>query len=206
MSLTTLWVTLGLWTAALAAVTELYPATKSSVILTCDCETTSCQRIYWYRIRQSDGVYEHILFINGAGIEEVSQTSLHGRLQGRKGGSKSYTLTVSDLRLEDAGWYSCFIPKQTEFPGWRLRVGEIPPTQQPQTTTTTTTTRRRYKPKHGPSCCFSYLPPQGCGKWVLWPLSGGLIVLAVLLVAVLYYFSRLPKKCRHRFVKGKQLG
>ncbi|XP_076140833.1 uncharacterized protein cd8b isoform X2 [Alosa pseudoharengus] len=204
MSLTTAWVTLTLSTVVLAAVKESYIRPNDSVALTCECSDTTVQKIYWYRTRQSDDVYEYISFHNAADIHNVSKsTKLLGRLQSQKSG-KTYTLTVKGLQVEDAGWYSCYFPSktQTEFNSYWLRVGEVAPTpsQPPKPKKTTK------KPK-SKSCCSSKRPPdiQGCGKWVLWPLSGCLVVLAVFLVAVLCYFSRLPKKCRHRFVKGQQL-
>ncbi|KAL2099597.1 hypothetical protein ACEWY4_003991 [Coilia grayii] len=200
MGLTSIWVILGLWSVALAAVNEMrYLAINSSATLTCECEDTSCQKIYWYRIRQSDGVYESLMCYTSAEVPHLSDTAMKGRLQGRKGSSKTqYTLTVSNLQREDAGWYSCAIPKHTHFPTYWLRVGEVPPTTLPPPKKTTT---RRPKPGRIPSCCSSYRPPEGCGKWVLWPLCGGLMFLTVLLCAVLFYFSRLPKKCRHQFMK-----
>ncbi|KAG5272870.1 hypothetical protein AALO_G00170190 [Alosa alosa] len=203
MSLTTAWVTLTLSTVVLAAVKELYIRPNDSVPLACECSDKTIQKIFWYRTRQSDDVYEYISFHNAADHSNITiNKKLLGRLVSQKSG-QTYTLTVKGLQVEDAGWYSCFFlsKTQTEFNSYWLRVGEVAPTpsQPPKPKTTT---------KKSKSCCSSKRPPegiQGCGKWVLWPLSGCLVVLAVFLVAVLCYFNRLPKKCRHQFVKGQQL-
>nr|ACZ57827.1 CD8 beta [Salmo salar] len=47
--------------------------------------------------------------------------------------------------------------------------------------------------------------PKGCGSKVLWPLVGVLLTLAAALIYTLYYFSQLPKKCRHQFAKKRPL-
>ncbi|XP_063067495.1 CMRF35-like molecule 8 [Engraulis encrasicolus] len=205
MSLTTAWVMLGLWSVALGHKVDMrYLAVQSSATISCECQDTTCQKVYWYRVRQSDGVYEHLLCYTSADAAHPSDTAMRGRLQGRKGSTKTqYTLTLSNLTREDAGWYSCAIPKQTYDDTYWLRVGEAPPTTPAPPQKTTKIPSRRPGPKL-PSCCSVYQPPKGCGKWVLWPLCGGLILLTVLLVAVSFYFSRLPKKCRHQFVKTNQ--
>nr|XP_061814141.1 T cell receptor beta variable 20-1 [Nerophis lumbriciformis] len=40
-----------------------------------------------------------------------------------------------------------------------------------------------------------------CDSLILWALVGLVTVLMTTLFCTLYYFSRLPKKCRHQFVK-----
>ncbi|XP_062411189.1 uncharacterized protein cd8b [Sardina pilchardus] len=199
MSLTTVWVTLALSTVVSAGVTDVAKSPGDHVTLNCVCTDRTIQKVYWYRICESG--YEYISLYNAADHHVVSKsTLLKDRLEARKS-ANTYILTVKNLKEEDSGWYSCFgvSTKQSDFDSFRLQVREVVPTP-PQPPKTTTKKGKKWKP----ACCTSYRPPEGCGKWILWPLSGCLIALAVVLAAVLYYFSRLPKKCRH-FEKKNQL-
>uniref|UniRef100_A0A3Q3WG56 Uncharacterized protein n=1 Tax=Mola mola TaxID=94237 RepID=A0A3Q3WG56_MOLML len=96
----------------------------------------------------------------------------------------------------DAGIYSCVLKdlKNTEIwkPGTLLRPGVIPSTVPPPT---------KPEPPTKSVCRCSEDSRDGCSSQILWPLVGLIAAIALALICTLYYFSRLPKKCRHRFMK-----
>lgn len=117
-------------------------------------------------------------------------------------GSQSFLLRIFKLTEADTGVYSCVLKGKTNnelwIPGTLLRPGVTPPTVPP-----TVKVKRPIKPIC--HCLGNYQPKGGCSSLVLWPLVGLTGGLAVALVCTLYYFSRLPKKCRHHFVKMRPM-
>ncbi|KAM9536131.1 T-cell surface glycoprotein CD8 beta chain-like isoform 1-T1 [Salvelinus alpinus] len=185
-----------------------YPTIDDTEVLTCECSSRSCQTVFWFRTHHNSSGFQFLLSVNnadryfhGPGVDEH-----RFKASKRDMGSKvAFTLRITQIKAEDAGLYSCMLQNQKENELWRpgvlLRPGETRPTLTPLT-----------KPKPKPAgiptgrCTKrNYQTPEGCGSKVLWPLVGVLLTLAVALIYTLYYFSRLPKKCRHQFAKKRPL-
>ncbi|KAJ8401549.1 hypothetical protein AAFF_G00378660 [Aldrovandia affinis] len=182
-----------------------YP--ELNVLETVKCECKTCQAVLWYwQPLQIPAKFQFLFYHNNADKvvyePSVNQTKYKGGKQ-EGGRTITYSLKISAVQKSDAGLYFCLVHyhnnrNEPSDPGVQLRPGVKPPTPSPP------------PPPKTPSACRcrnrgikKYL--QGCGRLVLWPLVGLLVSLVVVLIATLYYFSRLPKKCRHRFVKKKQL-
>ncbi|XP_068450936.1 uncharacterized protein cd8b [Clinocottus analis] len=196
--------TLSLWTSGSSQILQqepvkvLYPELLSTEAIECDCVNISCESVYWFRSNHDRGELKYLGKCNNAERAFYGEGVDKTRFKLCKKSSASFTLRIINVTEEDAGSYSCVLKGRKNTEMWRsgilLRPGESSPTSPPET---------KPKPPVKPVCrCPSENPPQeGCGSQVLWTLVGLVAALAVALVGSLYYFSRLPKKCRHTFVK-----
>ncbi|KAJ8260788.1 hypothetical protein COCON_G00165110 [Conger conger] len=199
-----------LWTAfvwiavavqSLQSPSPRYPKLGEWETLRCDCAGLLCQTVYWGRMHMMGGKAEfQFLFshnqadriTHGTGIDA---SDFGGSLSA--GSSNTYSLKLK-VKEEHAGLYFCIVPNKRSYQLGllaRLLPGETP--QAPPTTKTTTTKKK-------PCPCpreDTILPVKGCSFRVLWSLAGTIMGLALVLLATLLYFSRLPKKCRHQLVK-----
>ncbi|KAL7844141.1 hypothetical protein SRHO_G00226800 [Serrasalmus rhombeus] len=204
MTLSRVWTFLGLLAAA-SAVTILYPSLGGSESLTCECPDHQCQKVYWYRFLQETEKLQFLVFGNSANsvthAEGIDATRF--KVSVNEGSKITYSLRITGLQKNETGFYSCMFnsPKheqKSQMPaGYYIRPGEYPPTSSPPVVKTKKTKTR--------VCPSNIQPVKGCKPLVLWPSVGVLLVLAVVLISTLYYFSRLPKKCRHQFTKKMQL-
>uniref|UniRef100_W5LZD8 Cd8 beta n=1 Tax=Lepisosteus oculatus TaxID=7918 RepID=W5LZD8_LEPOC len=170
--------------------------------ISCEWGEKSPSGVFWYRQTEEGFQFLFHYSVTDKYTYGIDAPSEQERFKGSKRDSIKTIFILKILRVQekDAGIYYCGVLNRTELTlsdGAELRPGETPPTLPPPTTTPRKPTpfrcpsRRRPKPQ----------PGWGCGPLVLWPLAGGLSALAVAWVCTLYYFSRLPKKCRHRFTK-----
>ncbi|KAK1788438.1 hypothetical protein P4O66_016870 [Electrophorus voltai] len=177
--------------------TILYPSIGSSETLNCKCPDHQCQRVFWYRILHSNDTPQFLVFCNSANTVSygpgISATRFKTNTDERS--EITYSLRITGLQKDDAGFYSCLLnsQKQRDFkelfpPGYYLRPGEHPPTLAP-----TVKTPKPTKPR---LCRSNYQPPKGCKPLVLWPSVGVLLALAVALISTLYYFSS-EYTCKH---------
>ncbi|XP_036384062.1 T-cell surface glycoprotein CD8 beta chain [Megalops cyprinoides] len=193
------------WTAvmaeALPALETQYSGVGESRSLECKGTNKSCQGVYWYRYRRAKEVFQFLFFYNNADKHyygsEVNETKFKGSKR------DSYVLRVIDVKMDDAGVYFCILrfigENKLGSRGIDLKAGEKSPTQPPPTTT-----RKAHKqPK---SCrCPGKTPSKQefrCKPLFLWILGGVLGSLVTALISILFYFSRLPKKCHHRLAKN----
>ncbi|XP_072517816.1 uncharacterized protein cd8b [Salminus brasiliensis] len=192
--------------AAASAVTVLYPSLNGSETLTCDCPDHQCQRVFWYRFRRDTETLQFLLYCTSANSviygENINSARFKASLT--EGSAKiTYALRISSLQKDDAGFYSCLLygprhdPKSLMLPGYYIKPGEHRPTSPPPTVKQRESKKECKKQNSAKAV--------GCQPRVLWSSAGGVLVLTVVLVSTLYYFSRLPKKCRHRFTKKMQL-
>ncbi|XP_075993001.1 uncharacterized protein cd8b isoform X2 [Genypterus blacodes] len=193
--------TVSVWTLGSCLVQEqepvLYPKVGTSQTIRCNGACSSCVYVFWFRTLPSKNAVEYL------GRYDDADTSKYGgevdkrRFKFSKSGA--FQLRIVNLTEADAGVYTCVLKGQSLVPwepGVLLRPGETAPTMPPPI---------KPKPPHRPFCpCPKKKPTRGsCGSLVLWPLVGVLAGLSVALLSTLYYFSRLPKKCRHRLVKKR---
>ncbi|XP_059381513.1 uncharacterized protein cd8b isoform X2 [Carassius carassius] len=138
--------------------------------------------------------------LGNAGREKHGENLIATRFKGSvsSGQRVVYSLRITGLQEDEIGFYSCMFKTKSIMPvGYYIMPGVNPPTVKPPTVKTKT-------PKK--TCnCKPPSSPKGCEQSVLWPGIGALLLLAITLAGTLYYFSRLPKKCRHRFTKTNQL-
>uniref|UniRef100_A0A8C7ZV83 Cd8 beta n=1 Tax=Oryzias sinensis TaxID=183150 RepID=A0A8C7ZV83_9TELE len=176
----------------------LYPSINSNEAVDCQCEPSTCDYAFWFRTVPDSSKVEFLGRCNNA--DRVSGPFKDkGRFKfSRKG--LSFELRIINVTAEDAGIYSCVLSDkqltiETFRPGTLLLPGVTPPTLPPTTTTK--------KPVRSPCLCKNKTSNEGCDSRVLWPLVGVLAGLALTIFCTLYYFSRLPKKCHHHFVKKR---
>lgn len=218
MSLMLVWtvLTAALWTSGSPQtfgsepVKTLYPQINASEIMDCDCTPPYCEQVTWFRTlhpplqpnpdpKPNPNPVQFIGWANQA--ERTNYRPEAGdKFQITKRGASGYSLRVANVSVEDRGVYVCVLKDRKIGELWRSGVlllpGESPPTEAPEKKTTTPS-----KPK----CrCTKYKDTaEGCSPVVQWSLVGLISALSLTLLCTLYYYSRLPKKCRHRFVKKK---
>ncbi|XP_032368778.1 T-cell surface glycoprotein CD8 beta chain [Etheostoma spectabile] len=181
-------------------VNRLYPKILSTEEIVCDCANIanmSCDSVYWFRSisnhRRSEflGKCTIVRPTYGANVDSTRFKFISKTL--------SFTLRIINVTEEDTGIYSCVLKGRKNIEMWKpgtlLLPGVTPPTLPPKTNP---------KPPVKSVCrCSKKNSSQGCGSLVLWPLVGLIAAIALALICTLYYFSRLPKKCRHHFVKRR---
>ncbi|KAK7143244.1 hypothetical protein R3I93_014413 [Phoxinus phoxinus] len=174
-----------------------YSKINDSQNLNCQCPDHTCQEVFWYRHLESRNTLQFLMYVNSAGREQHGENFNASKFKGTvsTGQKVVYTLRIIELQEDDAGFYSCLFKTKNFLPaGYYIMPGVNPPTVQPPTVKT--------QPRPAKPCnCNSRHSPKGCEHLVLWPGIGALLLLAITLAGTLYYFSRLPKKCRHRFAK-----
>lgn len=201
------WICLFVWTAVAAqnssreTLTVLYPKIGGTESLNCNCPDHTCQEAFWYRYLEKNNSLQFLLYYNSAGtgkhgeLDKDTMQRIKGSMSA--GQKASYSLRITGFREDEAGIYSCMFKTKPVIPvGYYIRPGVNPPTLQPPTS----------KPKKNKQSCKICRPytPEGCVRSILWPGIGALLLLAVALAGTLYYFSRLPRKCRHQFAKTNQ--
>ncbi|XP_070815489.1 T-cell surface glycoprotein CD8 beta chain [Chaetodon trifascialis] len=199
-------ITVSLWTSGSSQILQqesvriLYPKIHSTETINCDCANMSCDFVYWFRSLSSHSKVQFLGRCNNANRATYGTDVEQERFILNRKNSQSFTLRIIDVTEEDTGIYSCVLKdrKNTEMwkPGVLLRPGAIPPTLPPVA---------KPKPPVKSVCrCPKKRSSQGgCSTLILWPLVGFIAALALALLCTLYYFSRLPKKCRHHFVKKR---
>nr|AIC33816.1 T cell surface glycoprotein CD8 beta [Lutjanus sanguineus] len=196
-----------LWTSGLAKTVQpetiniRYPDLFSTETVDCDC-VEACDTVYWYRSISNPSRIQFLGKCNNADSTSYGAGVEKARFKfSRKTSSMSFTLRIINVTEKDAGVYSCVLRDKKNIEIWRpgvpLRPGASAPTLPPKT---------KPKPPIKSVCrCPKKKSSQtdGCSSLILWPLVGLIAAVALALICVLYYFSRLPKKCRHRFVKKR---
>ncbi|TNM88564.1 uncharacterized protein cd8b [Takifugu flavidus] len=177
----------------------LYPKLLSNGTVPCDCRNVQCDSVYWFRTVLATSQVQFLGRLNNANIPTYGDGVNKARFLFKRKTKTSFMLNIIKVTEEDTGIYSCVLTDRKNTEVWKsgilLLPGVIPPTLPP-----TTTTKAPIK-----SICRCSSRANGCSSLVLWPLVGILAALALTLICTLYYFSRLPKKCRHRFVKKRLL-
>ncbi|KAG7320813.1 hypothetical protein KOW79_015228 [Hemibagrus wyckioides] len=209
MTLNHIWSFLCFLTAVSAAKVS-YPSINGSESLTCDCPDHRCQKVYWYRLLQGSVTPEFLMSANSVNIPHYAKNIDEKRFKSSvtDSGKVQFTLRITGLREQDAGFYSCVLssqnsaqdPKDLMPVGYSILPGVKITTQAP-------TTVKHPKRVNGlfNKCKSSSRSVKGCKSLVLWSCIGAVLLLVVVLISTLYYFSRLPKKCRHHFVKKQQM-
>ncbi|XP_034442442.1 signal-regulatory protein gamma [Hippoglossus hippoglossus] len=200
--------TVSLWTAGSSQillqepVKVLYPAISTQENIECNC-INSCDSVYWFRRTPHHSDLQFLGKCNNAERVNFGADVDQARFKLSKRGNTAFVLRIDSVKAEDAGTYSCILKDKSGQDTWRpgtvLRPGETPPTAPP---------KPKPKPPVKSVCrCSPKKKPthDGCDYLVLWPLVGATAGLALALICTLYYFSRLPKKCRHNFVKMRQM-
>ncbi|KAM8756801.1 T-cell surface glycoprotein CD8 beta chain isoform 1-T1 [Acanthopagrus schlegelii] len=180
--------------------TVLYPKILSTESIECDCGNISCEYVYWFRSISDHSEVQFLGKWNNAGRAHYGEGVDEARFKVYRRNSMSFPLRIINVTEKDAGIYSCVLKDKKNTEMWKtgilLRPGVVPPTLPPKVVP-----KRR-----PPTCrCTKNSKQEGCGSLILWPLVGLIAALAVALICILYYFSRLPKKCRHHFVKKRRM-
>ncbi|KAM3620788.1 uncharacterized protein V6R79_001963 [Siganus canaliculatus] len=195
-----------LWASGLGQFIEeetaitLYPKILDTATIECDCAKISCDSVYWFRSISGHSKLQYIGRCNNAGRPTYRDNKDEERFKFHRKSGTSFTLRILNVTEEDTGIYSCVLTdlskKEMWKPGVLLLPGVTPTTVAP-------TTKPKPPVKTVCGCTKKKSSKDGCGSLILWPLVGLNSALAVALLCTLYYFSRLPKKCRHHFVKRR---
>ncbi|XP_020503621.1 T-cell surface glycoprotein CD8 beta chain isoform X1 [Labrus bergylta] len=177
-----------------------YPKIFSTEIIECDCLNFSCDYVYWFHSNPDQQKVQFIGYCNSANRDSYGIGVDEKRFKITKKSSMSFTLRINNLTEEDTGIYSCVLKGRKNMEVWKSGVLLLPGVMLP-----TVPVKTKPKPTVRSVCrCSERKSSQdGCGSLILWPLVGIIASLALALIFILYYFSRLPKKCRHHFVKKR---
>ncbi|KAJ8395577.1 hypothetical protein AAFF_G00030580 [Aldrovandia affinis] len=192
------------WTAEAAQeLCTLYTDQKPSESLHCSKDIQKpCSIVSWCRKLHGQDEFQFLLSHTIGGkttySSQFNQTKFKG---GLRDNNSKFTLTILSLEKGDTGLYFCVLQCNGAYHLGSyvtdLRAGDRPPTLPPPSTTQKT---KRIAPCPCPDKGKSRAK-QGCSHLVVWPLVAVLLSLAIVVIATLFYFSRLPKKCRHHFLK-----
>uniref|UniRef100_UPI0037E8CD0C T cell receptor beta variable 20-1 n=1 Tax=Semicossyphus pulcher TaxID=241346 RepID=UPI0037E8CD0C len=195
------------WTSVLGSntillqepVKVLYPDILGTEALECDCFNISCDSVYWFYSSLTSGEVKFLGRCNNANRANYDAGLEKERFKISKRGGSSFTLRISNVTEADTGIYSCLVKDRKNTEVWKPGVLLLPGVPSP-----TLTPKTKPKLSFNPVCrCPENFTQDGCGSLILWPLVGLIAILALALICILYYFSRLPKKCRHHFVKKR---
>ncbi|KAJ3602096.1 hypothetical protein NHX12_029855 [Muraenolepis orangiensis] len=172
----------------------LYPELHTNQTLLCVCDLGSCDHVLWFRslaVGDHQPKFQFITSVNSAG------RGIHGvdvdvrRFTAKMKNAAMWSLHVSMVTREDAGLYSCVLKgSKTEGvwrPGVLLLPGVTPPTPKPEPVKPVCRCLKNSQESKS----------KGCDLVYTWSLAGVLGLLVAALLSTLFYFSRLPKKCRH---------
>ncbi|XP_060898272.1 uncharacterized protein cd8b isoform X1 [Labrus mixtus] len=175
-----------------------YPKILSTETIECDCFHFSCDNVYWFHSNPQK--VQFVGHCNSANRDNYGIGVDKKRFKITKKSSMSFTLRISNVTKEDTGIYSCVLKGNRNMEVWKSGVLLLPGVMLP-----TVPVKTKPKPTVRSVCrCSKGKSSQdGCGSLILWPLVGIIASLALALIFILYYFSRLPKKCRHHFVKKR---
>ncbi|KAM9409055.1 T-cell surface glycoprotein CD8 beta chain [Pholidichthys leucotaenia] len=172
-----------------------YPEISSNENIDCDCSVTSCDAAYWFRTLPNQNKIEFLAKCNNAERVSYGNDAFKSKFSFTRS-SSSFVLRIINVTEEDTGIYSCVLKSKDRSEIWKsgtlVKPGVTPPTLFP-----------KIVPPPAVTSACDCSPQDGCGVMVFWPLVGLIGSLALALVCTLFYFSRLPKKCRHRFVKKR---
>lgn len=177
-----------------------YPVIHSTQTLVCACPL-SCDTALWFRRLEGRDGLEFLVSVNSAERNHFNKDLDTTRFKATMRDSSTWALHITNVTQEDTGVYSCVVKnKRTEdvsTPGVLLLPGVTAPTPQPEKPACSCPKNSHKPHPNAPRPT----PVKGCGSVVMWPLVGVLAGLVTALLSTLYYFSRLPKKCRHQFEK-----
>ncbi|XP_061642050.1 uncharacterized protein cd8b [Phyllopteryx taeniolatus] len=180
------------------AVSILYPQLLSTQFIQCKCVNIACESVFWFRTIFNQNKVQFLGRSNNANRVVYGNSTEVSRFQLTKKNSEAFILQIINVTEEDTGIYSCILKDRKNeelwqpgfllLPGVNLYVTERLPTKPPESTLQL-------------NCSCTDTLAGDCDSLVLWSLGGLATVLVTTLVCSLYYFSRLPKKCQHHFVK-----
>ncbi|XP_054640833.1 uncharacterized protein cd8b [Dunckerocampus dactyliophorus] len=189
-----------LWTSGSGQILQhkeaefLYPELHSTQIIQCDCVNISCGAIFWFRTLLSNNKVQFLGRINSANRDFYGDDVEITRFKLSKKNNEAFTLQIINVTKDDAGSYSCILTNRRGQELWMPGVFFLPGVTLP-----TPEAKSDSPPSPDCSCTF-----QGvCDSLILWSLAGLTGVMMLALIFTLYYFSRLPKKCRHHLVKRR---
>ncbi|XP_061688997.1 uncharacterized protein cd8b [Syngnathoides biaculeatus] len=172
----------------------MYPQLLSTAFIQCKCDNISCESVFWFRTISKQNKVQFLGKVNSANRPSPGDNTDDRRFQLSRKSSALFILQIFNVTEEDTGTYSCILKdrknQEVWLPGVLLLPGEQLPTKPPQST-----------PRLICSCSENLA--GDCDSLILWSLVGLAAVLVMTLTCSLYYFSRLPKKCKHRFVKWR---
>ncbi|XP_067444104.1 T-cell surface glycoprotein CD8 beta chain [Thunnus thynnus] len=201
--------TVSLWTSGSChtlrqeALKVVYPKIHSAENIECNCAGISCDSVYWFRSISNHNKVEFLGRYNNADRAHYADKDKEAQFKFTRGSSASFMLRINNVTGEDTGIYSCVLRNRTHHDMWKpgvlLLPGVTPPTKPPEI-------KKPQKPINTRCSCNKKKPsqtPDGCVSVVLWSLVGLIVVLALAIICTLYYFSRLPKKCRHHVARKR---
>ncbi|XP_057702182.1 uncharacterized protein cd8b isoform X2 [Corythoichthys intestinalis] len=191
--------TLHMWSLGLGQTVQqnvsiLYPQLLTTQFIHCKCLDVACQTVFWFRTLPGQNKVQYLGRFNIANRIDYADNVDVNRFLFNKKNTDIFTLQIINVTKEDTGTYSCFMKDRRNNEEWLagalLLPGEKPPT-------IPTESPRKL------DCSCNETSPDDCDSLILWALVGLVTVLMTTLFCTLYYFSRLPKKCRHQFVKRR---
>ncbi|TSK72116.1 hypothetical protein Baya_3100 [Bagarius yarrelli] len=173
-----------------------YPRINGSETLTCQCPDHQCLKVHWYRLLNGSDTPEFIVFRNNINLVHFASNINQNRFKTDviHTGKVFYTLRITSIQKQDAGLYSCLLtsqnsaqnPKDLMPEGYSIWPQEIIITQAP-----TTVKKTKHVNRLRNQCKSINLSPKGCKPLVLWSGVGAVMLLVVVLISTLYYFSRM---------------
>ncbi|XP_077429460.1 uncharacterized protein cd8b isoform X2 [Vanacampus margaritifer] len=175
------------------AASILHPQLLSTQFIQCDCINIICESVIWFRTIPNHNKVQFLGRLNNAKRLVYGDNVDTSRFQLSKKNSEAFTLRIGNVAKEDTGTYSCILKDRKNEELWQPGVLLLPQESLP--------TKPPESPRKLDCGCIKTSAAGDCDSLILWSLVGLATVMMTTLICTLYYFSRLPKKCRHHFVK-----
>ncbi|XP_077386532.1 uncharacterized protein cd8b [Festucalex cinctus] len=172
----------------------LQPQLFSTQFIQCKCINILCESVIWFRTVPNLNKVQFLGRLNNANRLVYGHNVDSSRFQLSKKSSEAFILRISNVTKEDSGTYSCILKDRKNEEVWQPGVLLLPQERLPT------------KPPESPrklDCGCTKTSAGDCDSLIMWSLVGLATVMMTTLICTLYYFSRLPKKCQHHFVKRR---
>lgn len=104
----------------------LYPELHGNGTIACDCRSSQCDSVYWFRIIPATGQVQFLGKLNNANVFSPGNNVNGRHFESRRKTRTSFLLKIINVTEEDAGVYSCVLKERTAKEVWKSGILLLP--------------------------------------------------------------------------------